>query len=260
MAAALCQAAITLAKAVSYRSAGTVEFVYDAEAQRFYFLEVNTRLQVEHGVTEQVWGVDLVRWMIELAAGDLPPLAELVKDLKPSGHAIQARVYAEDPGRDFQPSPGLLTAVAFPAADGKSLRIDTWVEAGCEIPPYFDPMIAKVISWAPSREQARVALDAALGDTLLYGVETNRDYLRQILGFAPFALGTPWTRCLEGLRYSANTFEVISAGTQTTVQDFPGRLGYWAACRRPARWTAARCAWATPCSATPRTPPGWKSP
>ncbi len=228
MAEALCEAAITLAKAVSYRSAGTVEFVYDAEAERFYFLEVNTRLQVEHGVTEQVWGVDLVRWMIELAAGDLPPLAELVKDLKPSGHAIQARVYAEDPGRDFQPSPGLLTAVAFPAADGKSLRIDTWVEAGCEIPPYFDPMIAKVIAWAPSREQARVALDAALGDTLLYGVETNREYLRQILGFAPFALGTPWTRCLEGLLYSANTFEVISAGTQTTVQDFPGRLGYWA--------------------------------
>ena len=101
------------AKAVSYRSAGTVEFVYDAEAQRFYFLEVNTRLQVEHGVTEQVWGVDLVRWMIELAAGDLPPLAELVKSLKPSGHSIRARVYAEDPGRDFQPSPGLLTAASF---------------------------------------------------------------------------------------------------------------------------------------------------
>lgn len=228
MAEALCEAAITLAKAVSYRSAGTVEFVYDAEAQRFYFLEVNTRLQVEHGVTEQVWGVDLVRWMIELAAGDLPPLAELVKGLKPSGHAIQARVYAEDPGRDFQPSPGLLTAVAFPEADGQGLRIDTWVEAGCEIPPYFDPMIAKVITWAPSREEARAALDAALGTTTLYGVETNRDYLRQILGFAPFALGTPWTRCLEGLAYKANTFEVISAGTQTTVQDFPGRLGYWA--------------------------------
>ncbi|MCD1638771.1 urea carboxylase [Pseudomonas stutzeri] len=228
MAEALCEAAITLAKAVSYRSAGTVEFVYDAEAQRFYFLEVNTRLQVEHGVTEQVWGVDLVHWMIELAAGDLPPLAELVKDLKPSGHAIQARVYAEDPGRDFQPSPGLLTAVAFPEADGQGLRIDTWVEAGCEIPPYFDPMIAKVISWAPSREEARLALDAALGDTLLYGVETNRDYLRQILAFTPFASGNPWTRCLEGLSYQADTFEVISAGTQTTVQDFPGRLGYWA--------------------------------
>ncbi len=228
MAEALCQAAITLAKAVSYRSAGTVEFVYDAEAERFYFLEVNTRLQVEHGVTEQVWGVDLVRWMIELAAGDLPPLAELVKGLKPSGHSIQARVYAEDPGRDFQPSPGLLTAVDFPEADGKALRIDTWVEAGCEIPPYFDPMIAKVITWSPSREEARVALDAALDDTLLYGVETNRDYLRQILAFTPFANGNPWTRCLEGLSYKADTFEVISAGTQTTVQDFPGRLGYWA--------------------------------
>jgi urea carboxylase len=228
MAEALCEAAIELAKAVSYRSAGTVEFVYDAEAEQFYFLEVNTRLQVEHGVTEQVWGVDLVRWMIELAAGDLPPLAELAKTLKPSGHAIQARLYAEDPGRDFQPSPGLLTTVSFAAADGLRLRIDTWVEAGCEIPPYFDPMIAKLITWAPDRDSARAALDAALGDTLLYGVETNRAYLRQILGYAPFAEGRPWTRCLESLTYRATTFEVISAGTQTSVQDFPGRLGYWA--------------------------------
>ncbi|MBD3738417.1 MAG: urea carboxylase [Pseudomonas balearica] len=228
MAEELCAAAITLARAVSYRSAGTVEFVYDAEAQRFYFLEVNTRLQVEHGVTEQVWGVDLVRWMIELAAGELPPLAELVNSLKPSGHAIQARLYAEDPGRDFQPSPGLLTAVDFPAADGQALRIDTWVEAGCEIPPYFDPMIAKLISWAPSREEARIVLDATLGGTTLYGVETNRDYLRQILADAPFASGNAWTRCLEGLAYRATTVEVITAGTQTTVQDFPGRLGYWA--------------------------------
>ncbi|PTU76147.1 urea carboxylase [Pseudomonas mangrovi] len=228
MAEALCAAAIKLAKAVSYRSAGTVEFVYDAEAQRFYFLEVNTRLQVEHGVTEQVWGVDLVRWMIELAAGDLPPLAELARDLRPNGHAIQARLYAEDPGRDFQPSPGLLTAVQFPAADGQGLRIDTWVEAGCEIPPYFDPMIAKVITWQATREQASAALRQALADTLLYGVETNRDYLRQILADAPFASGNPWTRCLEDLVYRASTFEVLGAGTQTTVQDVPGRLGYWA--------------------------------
>ena len=225
---ALCAAAIKLAKAVNYRSAGTVEFVYDSEAERFYFLEVNTRLQVEHGVTEQVWGVDLVRWMIELAAGVLPPLGELGKALKPSGHAIQARLYAEDPGRDFQPSPGLLTAVQFPEADGKTLRIDTWVEAGCEIPPYFDPMIAKLITWQPSREQASAALDKALADSVLYGVECNRDYLRQILNDAPFASGSPWTRCLENLAYQATTFEVLSAGTQTTVQDFPGRIGYWA--------------------------------
>ncbi|WP_142793992.1 ATP-binding protein, partial [Klebsiella pneumoniae] len=84
------------------------EFVYDSAARQFYFLEVNTRLQVEHGVTEQVWGVDLVRWMIELAAGELPPLPELAAGLRPQGHAIQARIYAEDPGRQFQPSPGLL--------------------------------------------------------------------------------------------------------------------------------------------------------
>ena len=228
MAEALCTAAITLGKAVNYRSAGTVEFVYDSEAQHFYFLEVNTRLQVEHGVSEQVWGVDLVRWMIELAAGDLPPLAELAKHLKPQGHAIQARLYAEDPGRDFQPSPGLLTAVEFPPSEGRALRIDTWVEAGCEIPPYFDPMIAKVITWADSRDAARSALNLALQRTRLYGVESNRDYLRQILTDTPFASGNPWTRCLENLTYQATTFEVISAGTQTTVQDYPGRQGYWA--------------------------------
>jgi urea carboxylase len=205
-----------------------VEFVFDSDARRFYFLEVNTRLQVEHGVTEQVWGVDLVRWMVQLAAGDLPPLSDLVTGLKPRGHAIQARLYAEDPGRDFQPSPGLLTAVDFPVANGIELRIDTWVEAGCEIPPYFDPMIAKVISWAPTRAEATADLHQALGASLLYGVETNRDYLRQILLDAPFASGQPWTRCLEGLVYQANTFEVLSAGTQTSVQDYPGRLGYWA--------------------------------
>lgn len=228
MAPALCEAALQLARAVRYRSAGTVEFVYDTEAERFYFLEVNTRLQVEHGVTEQVWGVDLVRWMVELAAGTLPPLAELARTLQPRGHAIQARLYAEDPGRDFQPSPGLLTEVAFPAADGCTLRIDTWVEAGCEIPPFFDPMVAKLIAWAPDRETAREALDQALADTRLYGVETNRAYLRQILADAPFASGRPWTRCLEGLVYRSTAFEVISAGTQTTVQDWPGRLGHWA--------------------------------
>jgi urea carboxylase len=225
---ALCEAAIKLAKAVKYRSAGTVEFVYDSAAQQFFFLEVNTRLQVEHGVTEQVWGVDLVRWMIQLAAGTLAPLSDLAAALRPGGHAIQARLYAEDPGRDFKPSPGLLTDVAFPPADGRALRIDTWIEAGCEVPPYFDPMLAKIIAWSPTRDAARRALADALHNTRLYGVETNRDYLRQIIDDTPFASGEPWTRCLEGLRYRANTVEIVSGGTQTTVQDHPGRLGYWA--------------------------------
>ncbi|WP_268797678.1 urea carboxylase [Pseudomonas huanghezhanensis] len=228
MAEELCAAAIKLAKAVNYRSAGTVEFVFDSDDQRFYFLEVNTRLQVEHGVTEQVWNVDLVSWMVQLAAGDLPPLSSLQAGLKASGHAIQARLYAEDPGRDFQPSPGLLTAVHFPATDGKTLRIDTWVEAGCEIPPFFDPMIAKLISWAPDRATASAGLAQALSESRLYGVETNRDYLRQIIADQPFASGQPWTRCLENLVYRADTVEVLSGGTQTSVQDYPGRLGYWA--------------------------------
>jgi len=228
MEAALCAAAIALGKAVNYRSAGTVEFVYDSTAQQFYFLEVNTRLQVEHGVTEQVWGVDLVQWMIELAAGDLPLLEQLAASLKPSGHAVQARIYAEDPGRQFQPSPGLLTEVFFPAAEDKLLRIDRWVEAGCEVPPFFDPMLAKIIAWHPTRDEAIISLAQALAETRLYGVETNRRYLLQILAFAPFTGGEPWTRCLEQLGYQAATVEVLSAGTQTTIQDYPGRLGYWA--------------------------------
>lgn len=228
MAEALCQAAIALGKAVNYRSAGTVEFVYDSAAQQFYFLEVNTRLQVEHGVTEQVWGVDLVQWMIALAAGDLPPLRTLAATLTPQGHAVQARLYAEDPGRQFQPSPGLLTDVFFPESGDKTLRIDRWVEAGCEVPPFFDPMLAKAIAWRPSRDEAIATLTQALAETRLYGVETNRRYLQQILAFEPFTSGESWTRCLEQLRYQAATFEVISAGTQTSVQDYPGRLGYWA--------------------------------
>lgn len=220
-------AAVKLAQAVDYRNAGTVEFVYDSDAEAFYFLEVNTRLQVEHGVTEQVYGVDLVQWMVQLAAGELPSLHFLSQDLKPEGHAVQARLYAEDPGKDFQPSPGLLTQACFPDADGRRLRIDSWVEAGCEISPHFDPMIAKVIAWAPTREAALADLDGALAATQLYGVETNLAYLRQILRYAPFAEGSPWTRCLETLAYRADTIDVLSPGTQTTVQDFPGRLGYW---------------------------------
>jgi urea carboxylase len=225
--AELQAAAIKLCAAVQYRNAGTVEFVYDDQAQRFYFLEVNTRLQVEHGVTEQVYGVDLVSWMLQLAAGDLPPLSQLAAALKPRGHAMQARVYAEDPGRDFRPSPGRLNQVHFPHADGAALRIDTWVCSGSEVPPWFDPMIAKVIVHADTREQARVALDRALAQTELYGVETNLDYLQRILAFAPYVEGRAWTRCLETLTYRPHTLEVLAPGTQTTVQDWPGRLRYW---------------------------------
>ncbi|MFN4266895.1 MAG: biotin carboxylase N-terminal domain-containing protein, partial [Aquabacterium sp.] len=144
--------AVRLAQAVNYRSAGTVEFVYDAQTGAFYFLEVNTRLQVEHGVTEQVSGVDLVAWMVLLASGDLPPLAGLQPQLE--GASIQVRLYAEDPARQFQPSTGVLTEVVFPA----DARVDTWVERGTEVPAYYDPMLAKIIVTASNRAQALAKL------------------------------------------------------------------------------------------------------
>ena len=161
-------AAVRLAEAVDYRSAGTVEFIYDADTRGFYFLEVNTRLQVEHGVTEQVYGIDLVAWMVLLGAGELPALSQMRAALRPRGHAIQARLYAEDPAQQFQPSAGLLTHVGFPAADGHDLRIDHWVEAGVEIPPFYDPMLAKVITWGddarrgPRRLAQRADADRAV--------------------------------------------------------------------------------------------------
>ena len=127
----LQKTAIRLVQAVHYRNAGTVEFVYDQTSDQFYFLEVNTRLQVEHGVTEQVFGIDLVEWMVKLAADELEDLGFLEPGLKSQGHAIQARLYAEDPNKDFQPCAGLLSEVYFPQQE--NLRIDHWLETGIEI-------------------------------------------------------------------------------------------------------------------------------
>ncbi|MDR9469401.1 biotin carboxylase N-terminal domain-containing protein, partial [Marinospirillum sp.] len=149
-----------LLAAVHYRNAGTVEFIYDANSGDFYFLEVNTRLQVEHGVTEEVFGVDLVEWMLRLAAGEDLQLDQRRQELQPRGHAIQVRLYAEDPWRNFQPSPGLLSEVVFPEQDG--LRIDTWIEKGLEIPSLFDPLLAKVIQKGEDRDQALSLLLQAL--------------------------------------------------------------------------------------------------
>ncbi|HET8693860.1 MAG TPA: urea carboxylase [Aquabacterium sp.] len=213
--------AVRLAQAVSYRSAGTVEFVYDAQTGEFYFLEVNTRLQVEHGVTEQVSGVDLVAWMVQLAAGDLPPLAGLQPTLQ--GASIQVRLYAEDPARQFQPSTGLLTEVVFPA----QARVDTWVERGTEVPAYYDPMLAKIIVTANDRDQALQRLQEALDQTHIAGIETNLDYLRQIIRHPVFVQGKQITRFLSTMPYQAQALEVLDAGVQTTVQDWPGRVGHW---------------------------------
>ena len=142
----LLETAVRLGEAVQYQSAGTVEFVFDAHNGEFYFLEVNTRLQVEHGVTEEVTGVDLVEWMLLQAAGELPALDTV--QIRPKGASIQVRLYAEDPNKNFQPSSGLLSGVEF----SEDARNETWVERGSDIPPYYDPMIAKIIVKAVNRE------------------------------------------------------------------------------------------------------------
>ena len=218
---ALLDTAVRLGQAVNYQSAGTVEYIVDASNGEFYFLEVNTRLQVEHGVTEEVTGIDLVEWMVRQAAGDLPPLDSF--DVTPRGHAIQVRVYAENPAKDFQPSCGTLTAVEFPPA----ARVETWVERGIEVSPFYDPMLAKIIVHAADREQAITNLLAALDATALHGIETNLDYLHLILRSTVFRSGQHTTGFLNGLHYLAQTIEVLIPGVQTTLQDYPGRLGYW---------------------------------
>jgi len=214
--------AIRLVSAIQYRNAGTVEFVYDSQEDAFYFLEVNTRLQVEHGVTEQVYGIDLVAWMLQLAAGNMPALPAV-----PAAHgwAIQARVYAEDPNKDFQPCAGLLSEVSFPQQP--NLRIDHWIERGSEVSALFDPMLAKVIVSADTREHARQQLDEVLGQIKLYGIETNIAYVRAVLNTSVFIEGSIYTRYLNQFNYQPNSIDILSAGTLTTIQDYPGRVGYW---------------------------------
>ncbi len=210
---------------VNYRNAGTVEFIYDQDREDFYFLEVNTRLQVEHGITEEVWGLDLVEWMVSLAGGELSSITELRSALQPKGHAIQLRVYAEDPYKNFQPCAGLLSKVSFPQSPG--LRIDHWLDSGLEVSPYFDPMLAKVIVHSDSREAALSQLSKALDDTELYGIVSNIRYLRSLLDDRVLLSGSMTTRYLNDFVWTPPRMDVIQAGTQTTIQDFPGRSGYW---------------------------------
>ncbi len=217
----LWDCAARLGTAAGYRNAGTVEFVLDADTGEFYFLEVNTRLQVEHGVTEEATGIDLVEWMVRQAAGELGSLAGYRAN--PAGAAIQVRVYSEDPGKNFQPAAGILTEVHFP----QSARIETWVERGSEVSPYYDPLLAKIIVRGADRAAALAALSAALAETRVHGLETNLDYLRQIVASPAFAAGRMTTHTLAELPYDASTIDVLAGGTQTTVQDYPGRVGYW---------------------------------
>jgi 3-methylcrotonyl-CoA carboxylase alpha subunit len=168
-------AAVLVARNIGYRSAGTVEFLFDG--REFFFLEMNTRLQVEHTVTEAVTGLDLVEWQLRVAAGEPLPLAQA--QIRLDGHAIEARVCAEDPERDFLPSAGTLQLADWPR--GESLRVDGGFESGDAVPPVYDSLIAKVIAWAPAREQAAARLADALDHTYLAGIHTNERWLGRIL-------------------------------------------------------------------------------
>ncbi|MGA7540004.1 MAG: biotin carboxylase N-terminal domain-containing protein, partial [Steroidobacteraceae bacterium] len=168
-------AAVRVARNIGYRSAGTVEFLFDG--RDFYFLEMNTRLQVEHTVTEAVTGLDLVEWQLRVAAGEPLPLSQAQIHL--DGHAIEARVCAEDPWRDFLPSAGSLNLADWP--QGESLRVDAGFAAGDEVPSVYDSLLAKIIAWAPAREQAALRLADALDHTYLAGIHTNERWLGRIL-------------------------------------------------------------------------------
>lgn len=217
--AALLDCARRLGESASYESAGTVEFLYDDDRQDFFFLEVNTRLQVEHGVTEEIHNIDLVEWMIRQAAGEW----ELPDHISPQGHSIQVRLYAEDPNKDFQPSTGLLTGVDF----APGLRVETWIERGTEVTAYYDPMLAKLIATGPDRTAALTTLITALTQCRVHGIETNLAYLRAILQGEAFAAGRVTTRFLASFQWQPQTFDVLDGGLECLVVDEPGRIGYW---------------------------------
>ncbi len=185
---AMGAAAVKVAQAINYRGAGTVEFLLDAE-KNFYFLEMNTRLQVEHPVTELVTGQDLVEWQIRVAQGEALPCEQEAISL--AGHAIEARLYCEDPAEDFLPATGHVDG--WRPAQGEGIRIDAGIASGSDVSPFYDPMVAKVIAYGPSRDMARRRLIKALKDTALFGPRTNKSFLIRALEHPVFAAGEATT-------------------------------------------------------------------
>ena len=199
--AALGAAAVRLAATIGYANAGTVELLMD-EQGAFYFMEMNTRLQVEHPVTEMVTGLDLVEWQLRVAAGEPLPLTQ--QQITLSGHAIEARLYAEDPERGFLPSTGTLAHLRLPASDG-ALRIETGVTAGDRVSPFYDPMLAKVVAWGPDRAAALRRLRAALDETEVVGPATNLEFLATVLRHDAYQDGAVATSFVE-----ANAAELLT--------------------------------------------------
>ncbi len=180
----MCDAAVKAAKAAGYTNAGTVEFIL-APDNSFYFMEMNTRLQIEHPVTEMVTGLDLVKWQIRIAAGEKLPFSQ--RNISWTGHAIEVRLTARDPDRDFAPSAGQITSMRMPG--GLGVRIDTHVFCGYEVPPYYDSMLAKIIVWDETRAGAIARMQRALDETEIGGVKTDLEYHKRIFANAFFRQG-----------------------------------------------------------------------
>jgi len=210
-----------LAKEAGYRNAGTVEFLYDEFTDSYYFLEVNTRLQVEHGITEEVMGVDLVEWMVLEAAGELRDLKSKVG--LPNGHSIECRVYAEDCLNNFRPSAGKIDDIFF----STEARVETWIKKNIEVTALYDPMLAKLIVHGDDREDAIRKMNQVLSESKIYGITSNIQYLGALLKNKEYKEGRLFTKMLENFSPSEDAIEVLDGGVQTTVQDVPGMLGYW---------------------------------
>ena len=189
----ICDAAVAVARTAGYINAGTSEFLLDTHSGEFYFLEMNARLQVEHPVTEAVLGLDMVEWQIRIASGE--PLTLQQEDIQPRGHAIECRIYAEDPYRDFVPSTGTLLRWRPPSGPG--LRLDSGVAEGQEVSIYYDPMLAKLTAWAPTRNLSLRRMEVALTQFLALGVVTNIPLLRAVVGHPQFQRGEYDTGFLE---------------------------------------------------------------
>jgi propionyl-CoA carboxylase alpha chain len=219
--AAMHDAARAAAEAIDYRGAGTVEFLYDPERDRFFFLEMNTRLQVEHPVTELVWGVDLVELQLQVAEGgscaprSAGPLPQ-AHHPHATGHAIEARLYAEDPAADYQPQSGVLTR--FEIAEGDGVRVDAGYASGSTVSTFYDAMLAKVVAWAPTREAAARKLADTLARARIHGVVTNRDLLVGVLRSAAFLRGGVSTAFLgEGIATNASSGMDAGAPVAATI-------------------------------------------
>lgn len=226
----MLHSAIDYASQLNYKSVGTVEFLVDDETAKFFFLEMNTRLQVEHGITELCYGVDLVHLMLQQAdyehGGEPGIPSDILKKLgrpQPLGSAIEARVYAEVPLRDFAPSSGVLQHVHWPNSQG--VRVDTWVRSGQRITPLYDPLIGKVMVHSPEgRESSQKLMIAALAGTALQGTQSNLEYISRVVESDMFTSGRTLTNSLSTFKFKTCSVQIIDPGVFTTIQDYPGRI------------------------------------